>query len=608
MSKVMPRATWPARMPKLAPVGELAVQIAATLLALLFAISSVLYLCLGYSPVTHQDYWRIYEFALNHTWLESALHKHAEHLIFFPSFFWLADLRFFHGKQLPLFWMGFTMLFLTIGLLLVPVWRDKTVNLTAKIMATLAIIVGNFWMARSPIIASAGFNCICSLLMMSAALAFVLLPSMGTDSSRRFWAISLLVVSAGFVASFSFGTGLAIWPSLLFLAWCLRLHWRCLVSIGIAAVAAVVIYQQVPPHVAGYKTIEGAGALGLALVGRLCRIAGGPFFYASSGWHEKQLSLEAAKSSILSLSCGGAGVVLAVVAMTFTMIRRDLSKSSLKLIGMALVTFNFVVMALIVTGNSLRGSRFQFEFLLPRYLFWSALFWTGLLLVGIQLAVSIQWLRWPVYLVALALPVMVSPMHYKSGVHCRLARIFAEEGAISLLNEVRDDQQVAILAPAAGGINQVYRLAEQLRARRLDMFADGLQDWFGLSERQVTRGRYKRQRLTGRCGVAALLQCNNGAPAARVTGRLWKRRHQVPHTLIVVDQMGLIRGIGHSFARFSENRFVDKVFYLNKTPTSVFFGYIRDFDPQQNYAVRSADNGVLSEEAVPVKIPKSMNQ
>jgi len=116
MSKVMPRATWPARMPKLAPVGELAVQIAATLLALLFAISSVLYLCLGYSPVTHQDYWRIYEFALNHTWLESALHKHAEHLIFFPSFFWLADLRFFHGKQLPLFWMGFTMLFLTIGL------------------------------------------------------------------------------------------------------------------------------------------------------------------------------------------------------------------------------------------------------------------------------------------------------------------------------------------------------------------------------------------------------------------------------------------------------------------------------------------------------------
>ncbi len=604
----MPYATRPARMPRLAPVGERAVQIAATLLALLFMISGVLYLCLGYWPVTHQDYWRIYEFALNHTWLESALHKHAEHLIFFPSFFWLADLRFFHGKQLPLFLMGLTLLFLTVGLLLIPVWRDKTVNLTAKVMATLVIIVGNFWMARSPIIASAGFNCICSLLMMSAALAFVLLPSMGTGSFRRPWAITVLVVSAGFVASFSFGTGLAIWPTLLVLAWGLRLHWRCLAAIGIAAVATIVTYQQIPPHVAGYKTIEGAGAVGLALFGRLCRIAGGPFFYAASGWHEKQLSLEAAKSSILSLSFGSAGIVLAVVAMTFTMIRRDLSRSSLKLVGMALVSFTFVVMALVVMGNTLRGLRFQFEFLSPRYLFWSTLFWTGLVLVGIQFAASIQWLRWPVYLVALALPVMVLPMHYRSGVQCRWARIRAEAGATSLINEVRDDQQIGILAPLGGGINQVYRLAEQLRAHRLDMFADGLQDWFGLSEREISRGRYKRQGLTGQCRVAALLQCDDGAPAARVTGQLWKRKKQVPQLLVVVDQKGLIRGIGRAFARFSENRFVNKVFYLDKAPTSVFYGYIRDYDPQQNYAVRSADDGILSEEAIPVKIPKSMNR
>jgi hypothetical protein len=594
-------------MHKLGPVAERVFQIGATLLALLFAISGVLYLCLGYSPVTHVDYWQIYDFALNHTWLESALHKHGEHVIFFPSFFWLADLRFFQGKQLPLFLTGLMLLSLTVGLLLVPVWRDKTVNLTAKVIATLTVIVGNFWMARSPITASAGFNCICSLLMMNAALAFVLLPSMGAGSSRSFWAITLVVASAGFVASFSFGTGLAIWPTLLVLGWCLRLRWRCLVAIGIAAVATVVIYQQVPPRVAGYKTIEGAGALGLALVGRLCRIAGGPFFYAASGWHEKQLSLEAAKSSILSLCCGSAGVVLAVLAMTFTMIRRDLSRSSLKLVGMALVIFNFIVMALIVTGNSVRGSRFQFEFLLPRYLFWSTLFWTGLLLVGIQLAASIQRLRWPIYLLVLVLPAMVLPMHYRSGVHCRLARMLAEAGATSLLNEVRDDQQIRILAPLGGGITQVYRLAEQLRARRLDMFADGLQDWFGLSERQITGDWYKNEGLTGQCRVAALLRCDNGAPAARVTGELWKDRDQVPQTLIVVDQKGLIRGIGHSFAMFCENRFVDKVFYLNKTPTSVFFGYIRDYDPQQRYAVRSADNGILSAQAVPVNVPKSMN-
>jgi hypothetical protein len=359
--------------------------------------------------------------------------------------------------------------------------------------------------------------------------------------------------------------------------------------------------------VADYKTIEAAGAVGLDLIAQLCRIAGGPFFYAASGWHEKQLSLEAAKSSVVSLSCGGAGIVLAMVAMSFTMIRRDLSRSSLKLIGMALVTFNFIVMALVVTGNTLRGSHFQFEFLFPRYLFWSALFWTGLLLVGIQVAGSRQWLRWSVYLFALALAVMVFPTHYRGGVNCRWARILAEASATSLVNGVWDDQQVRIIAPAGGGVNQVYRLAEQLRARRLDMFADGLQDWIGASETTITGGRYKNKGLSGQCMLAALLERDNGAPAARLTGQLWKRAGQIPHILIIVDQMGRIHGVGHSFVRFSENRFVDRMFYLNKTPTSLFFGYIRDYDPHQKYAVRSADGGVLSAEKIRVGVPKSTN-
>ncbi len=44
------------------------------------------YLCLGHWPVTHLDYWGMYGFALNHTWLESSLLKHGGHSLFFPSF------------------------------------------------------------------------------------------------------------------------------------------------------------------------------------------------------------------------------------------------------------------------------------------------------------------------------------------------------------------------------------------------------------------------------------------------------------------------------------------------------------------------------------------
>ena len=312
---------------------------------------------------------------------------------------------------------------------------------------------------------------------------------------------------------------------------------------------------------------------------------------------------------MFSLWGGAAGLVLALIVLVFIMIRRDIAKSRLKLIGTALITFNLLAMAIVVVGNNSRGPRFQFEFLFPRYLFWSTLFWTGLVLVGIQLAELKQWLRWPMYLVALTLPVVVFPMHYRSGLHWNWGRTLAEAGATSLVNGVQDDEQIRTLAPAAGGTNYVYRVAEELRARRLDMFADGLQDWLGANETSISSRPYKREELTGRCRVAALLRCDNGAPAARVTGQIWKSGHQVPKTLVIVDPGGVVHGIGHSSSIYSENRFVNSTFYGSRVMQTSFIGYIRDYDPGLQYAIRSADHGILSKEMIPVQSPitKSTN-
>jgi hypothetical protein len=582
-------------MRKFAVVAERAAQICAVLAALVFLISGVVYLYLGRWTVTKLDFWRIYDFCLNHTWLESALLKHNGHSLFFPSFFWLTDLRFFHGSQQPLFFAGLVLLFVTVALLLILVWRDETVGPTAKAMATLVVIVGNFWMARAPITASGGFNSMCSLVMAGAALAFLLLPKM-CGSSAWLSSATVVVVCAGFVASFSFGTGLAIWPTLLFLAWCLRLSWRSFVSLGVATVVAMVIYERLPPHSADYKVIQTAGSAGLALVAQLCRLAGSPFFYAASGWHQKPLSAEVAQSSLLSLWCGGAGLAIAVVAMVFTLIRRDLIKSSLKFIGMALVIFNFVAIALIVAGRANRFLAQPFEVAGPRYLFWSTLFWTGLLLIAIQCAEHKQWLRWPVWLVALAVPVLVFPTHYKNGLSLRWAMNMVEHGATSLINGVRDERQVRAFG---GDPERVYRVAEQLRTRRLDMFADGLQDWIGLGEANLFGGRRKPEELKGRCAVAAVVQCDNGAPAARVVGQASKHGGRVPKTLVIVDPTGVVRGV----ARFSPTSpFINRAFYLGKVKTNGFLGYIRDYNPQLHYAVRSADERILSEEKIPVRV------
>src|SRR5207249_3353316 len=133
-------------------------------------------------------------------------------------------------------------------------------------------------------------------------------------------------------------------------------------------------------------------------------------------------------------------------------------------------------------------------------------FWTGLLLVAIQRAQSKRWLRWPVYLTALALPVLVFPAHYKEAAYWRTTRWNAESAAATLVNGVRDEQIIRVLD---------------------------------------------------------------------------------------------LGGIGPEL--------INRTFYLGKLPAKItanwFVGYIRDYDPQLDYAVRSADNGALSEEKIPVKLP-----
>src|SRR5205823_10545059 len=64
-----------------------------------YSVSGLAYLYFGSWPVTHQDFWQLYQRALTHSWLQSALLKYGPHSIFFPSFFWLTDLRFFRSEE-----------------------------------------------------------------------------------------------------------------------------------------------------------------------------------------------------------------------------------------------------------------------------------------------------------------------------------------------------------------------------------------------------------------------------------------------------------------------------------------------------------------------------
>jgi hypothetical protein len=583
------------RMHVFARAAERAVQIFAILIGAVFLLSGVVYLYLGrVTFLWAGDLWDIYAFAWNHTWLQSALLKQDNHVKFFPRLVCLANLHSFHGDSQMLFFAGLGLLFITASLLLIPVWRDKTASLTAKTLCTLVVLMGNFWMERAGITSNGEFNCEDSLAMNGAALAFLLIAK-----TRCSWATTAIVVCAGFVASFSFGTGLAIWPTLLLLAWCLRLPRRTIVLLGISALAAAVIYEILPvlpfswPKVSEVSPSNPIGALT-----KFCRLVGSPVLYTIAGWRGGKALTDLEQSSNIALWSGLAGLTLAGIAVIPRMLRRDLGKSRLESAGLSLLIFNLFALALIVAG---RLKSFGLVPFAPRYLFWSSLFWTSLILLGIKRAEHLHWGRWPILLLPFAIATFAWPSHYQAWFGCKNAQIkYYDRDATAMINGVVDAETRRMVPREFKEIfEERLHLASQMRARRLDVFADGLQDWIGLRKADVFGTRHRPEGLHGHCRIDGLGQCDNGAPAARVSGQALQPEQSIPRTLVIIDSNGVIRGVARS-ARISP--FINRTFYQSKLTNNIgFVGYIRDYNPELRYVVRGTDNTTLSDEEIPVQ-------
>lgn len=584
----------PHRLHRFAYGAERVVQIFAISIGAVFLLSGVVYLYLGrVTCLAAGNFWSIYAFSWNHTWFQSALLKQAGHVTFFPSFVGLANLRFFNGDVQMLFFAGLGLLFVTVSLLLIPVWRDKTVSLTAKTLSTLVVLMGNFWMSRASITANGEFNCDNSLAIGGAALAFLLI-----DKTRCSWVVTAIVIGAGFLASFSFGTGLAIWPTLLLLAWCLRLPRRTVVLLGISALAAALVYAVLPVLPSSYVGQQQTKVFlnPIDVLIEFCRLIGSPVLFSVAAWHGAKTLTDLGQSFGIALS-GGVGLTLAGIVLIPRILRRDLEKSGLESTGFSLLIFNMFALTLITVGRLTQVNLMPFA---PRYLFWSSLFWTSLILLGIERAEHLRWARWPTILLPFAIAIFVWPAHYQAALWCKSAQILYDNDATALINGAVDAQRIQTVPFEFKQIfEERLHLASELRARRLDVFADGLQDWIGLREADVFGARHKPEALRGQCSIDALGHCDNGAPAARVSGRALKHEQSIPWTLVITDSNGVIRGVARS-ARISH--FVNRTLYQSKLAAKLgFVGYIRDYNPELRYVVRSADNLTLSDEAILVQ-------
>ncbi len=570
------------------------------LFAFIFLAAAFLYLALGHWSVTHLDFCRLYTICLTHSWLGSALPKFNNHSLFFPSFVWLTDLRFLHGNQQFVFWCGITLLVFTFAALITPIARDTALSRTGKIAGIVILVAANFWLGRADIIASGGFNCIASLSMAATVLAVLALHALASNSNHR-WPAVVVIILAGFVASFSYSSGLVSWPTLLLLGWCLRLRPRFILLLGASGFVAAVVFTLLPDPSA---TLVNLGtnfppvlATATLSTERLCRLLGSPITSALSAWQSSRGSSQAMESSPLSLFCGALGLGLAAFVILHSMIRRNLRISDSWYIGFALVVTNLLVLIIVVIGRASLIHSLPSEIAAPRYFFWSMLFWAGLLLMAVRIADRRRWTRLTSLLGTVMLLIFILPKHHAEGIRCRYAASLAQRAATSLINGVRDPQAVRILFSEP---EQVYRIGEKLRSGRLDMFADGAQDWISKPAAELFQGKRDSAPIKASCRLDAYVRCNDGEPAARVSGWFMKGNGSIPATLVIVEPRGTICGIARSF---STADFTNRLLYSHKLSRTRFTGYIRHYNPTSKYTIHSADDGKLSEQGAQIPAP-----
>ena len=448
-------------------IFHLILGLCLVLLTIGFALHAIGLLYDGRFSVTRQDYWRIYKLDLDHPFPLNALYRHNDHPLFFPSLIWLPILYFFHNDQTLLFFCGLVITLTTLILMLVSVWHSPSLGYLPRLALGLIYTVASLWLGKANITTSGGYSCISSMTMSAVVgglLALNRLPAAKSDAAR--WRLFAWLLAAGIVASFSFGTGLAVWPVFVLLAVLYRLGWKMASGLGAAGLLSAAIFLLMPNN---DESAIGEGLSHLksewpALIGRFFEVLGAPWVNYGAGWLGHRLYLVAGGIGLLGILLG-----FYLVAMRYRSLR---TSEPAETVAFGMMLFILGSIALIVIGRAGLMAINPGGVLAPRYCFWSPFFWAALPVIALY-----SWPRLRLYpiafcLFALALTAATLPSHLHSGATYAWMRKTTEDAALRVICGAADEPSLQRLFKSdSPSEHRILPLAKIYRERGLDMFA-----------------------------------------------------------------------------------------------------------------------------------------
>ncbi|MFQ5509645.1 MAG: hypothetical protein ACE5FN_09955 [Leptospirillia bacterium] len=514
-----------------------------------FVLSALIMVGLFHYDVLLRDQWAMYATYWEQPFWQSLWTPRNSHRIPFAALFSQMDLQWFGASGHVLMVLQNLLAGASAWLIARCAGEDGGSTDPALVRSVQAFVfVITFWMGSNlHLVLTLGVShYLCALGAVVAVMGMAHAGGAARKGDRRGVTLGLAVSLAGAVVStFSYGSGLVLWPALLVLAVVIRLPIRWAGGIAVTGIVAVALY------LSGNRP-AGSGEWQRAGVNHFLELFVN--FLGAPAAHALDFVIPVHTPAMVTVAFVAG---LAVLALTLWVSVRLLLQSAPPGRGVAAL-FGVLIFT---TGVALLVAYSRVERYGPavgaaqRYVSWGVLHWAALagLLPALAASCGKRAARLaPVLCVVLvAVSLTLVPSHFRWGLASGTTGLWAEEAALALAVEVRDDARVGAALADGDQLGIVYSTGRILRDENLNFFRRVSIESLGTRLAETHRVVSQNQCLGE---LVTVSRASGGTPPAwRVAGWGWDTKaNQAPAGVFLTDRQGMIRGLAR-FTRLPKN-------------------------------------------------------
>lgn len=504
------------------------------------------------------DQYRLYETFLTLDFPHNVIQSENGHRPIIPNLLRVAEIAWFDGSQMLQIGIGICLVLLLVGTLAAVVWRDIPRDPVARWCGLLSVALGILWFANARMLLH-GNELVHAYLVVVMVTCAILLTYQAAQLAS-FWAYAWASLACA-IAMFSFGPGIAGFPTILALGILLRLPLRWhLLPVAMLGMCLTVYLLFLPGGSGAVSTLEFEPIQTLLT---LCRWIASPWANAWLGLASPPLTdwlpahmarnpvglvlvssatritaVTGIEWSILVAIIGAVGVIALLSRLVHCYFHPG-QLTRLGAIALGFGIFAFATGAMISMARLDEFAAQPAQVYADRYLMWPCLFWMGLFLSFLPHGSQSKgnWQRKMCIVSSLVLALFLLPTHYSWAAWGGTVYERLQASAAAARADVFD-AAVFPVAPDASR-ETVFHTLKLLRQNHLAMFAEP--GWKALGSKV-----HLAPTSIGLSANVALSYAGvderNGSRYARFDGAIRGSAEALENGLVVTDELGTVVG------------------------------------------------------------------